>query len=221
MINWHQINTVFLDMDGTLLDLHFDNYFWLEHVPKRYSETYDIPREQAREKLINQFERHRGSLNWYCLDFWSETLALDIAALKEEVQHKIAFRPNVKTFLQQLRNHKKRSIIVTDAHYDSISLKFKNTALHTWVDDVVCSHDFKRPKQDPDFWHALQKEKPFDLQTTLFIDDSLPVLRTAQAHGFQHLLSISQPDSQRPSETNNEFLCVENFSQILPDEPFK
>ena len=26
MINWQQIDTVFLDMDGTLLDLHFDNY---------------------------------------------------------------------------------------------------------------------------------------------------------------------------------------------------
>ncbi|MCP4043692.1 MAG: haloacid dehalogenase, partial [Gammaproteobacteria bacterium] len=35
VINWNSIHTVLLDMDGTLLDLHFDNQFWLEHVPLR------------------------------------------------------------------------------------------------------------------------------------------------------------------------------------------
>ncbi|HBT55971.1 MAG TPA: haloacid dehalogenase, partial [Pseudomonas sp.] len=33
MLNWNAIDTVLLDMDGTLLDLHFDNHFWLEHMP--------------------------------------------------------------------------------------------------------------------------------------------------------------------------------------------
>src|SRR5688572_6670841 len=35
MIDWNAVDTVLLDMDGTLLDLHFDNYFWLTHLPKR------------------------------------------------------------------------------------------------------------------------------------------------------------------------------------------
>ena len=29
---WRDIDTVLLDMDGTLLDLHYDNHFWLEPV---------------------------------------------------------------------------------------------------------------------------------------------------------------------------------------------
>lgn len=33
MIAWKEIDTVLLDMDGTLLDLNFDNHFWKEFVP--------------------------------------------------------------------------------------------------------------------------------------------------------------------------------------------
>ena len=216
MIDWQKIKTVFLDMDGTLLDLHFDNYFWLEHVPQRYSETNNVSFTESRDKLIGLFESHRGSLNWYCLDFWSDQLMLDIAGLKEEVQYKIAIRPNAEIFLQQLRDHDKQVIIVTDAHYDSIKLKLRKTALHEKVDSVICSHDFQRPKQDPDFWNTFQQVEPFDLGTTLFIDDSLPVLRAAQTYGFKHLLSISQPDSQRPAQPNDEFISLNDFSEIFP-----
>ncbi len=219
MVDWQKIQTVFLDMDGTLLDLHFDIYFWFEHVPQKYSEVHSVPCEQARDKLVKLFELHRGSMNWYCLDFWSQLLSLDIVTLKAEVRHKIAFRPNVLNFLQKLIDHKKKIIIVTDAHHDSIKLKFETTALHEWVDGVICSHDFNRPKQDPDFWLALHKEKPIDLETTLFIDDSLPVLRSAQAYGFKHLFLISQPDSQRPCQDNNEFPAIGDFLEISPGRP--
>jgi putative hydrolase of the HAD superfamily len=217
MIDWRKIKTVFLDMDGTLLDLHFDNYFWLEHVPQRYSETNNVSFMESREKLIGLFESHRGSLNWYCLDFWSDQLMLDIAALKEEVQHKIAIRPNAEIFLQRLQDNGKQVIIVTDAHHDSIKLKFRNTALQEKVDSVICSHDFQRPKQDPDFWRTFHQAKPFDLASTLFIDDNLSVLRAAQTYGFKNLLLVSQPDSQRPAQASDEFVALNDFSEIFPE----
>ena len=33
--DWSCIEVVCLDMDGTVLDLHFDNLFWLEVLPRR------------------------------------------------------------------------------------------------------------------------------------------------------------------------------------------
>ena len=51
MIDWQQIDTVFLDMDGTLLDLNFDNHFWLKHVPLRYSERYQLPLAEAQAEI--------------------------------------------------------------------------------------------------------------------------------------------------------------------------
>ncbi|HNG60363.1 MAG TPA: haloacid dehalogenase, partial [Cellvibrionaceae bacterium] len=37
MIPWQAIDTLLLDMDGTLLDLHYDNYFWLEYLPRAFA----------------------------------------------------------------------------------------------------------------------------------------------------------------------------------------
>jgi FMN phosphatase YigB (HAD superfamily) len=48
---WEAIDTVLLDMDGTLLDLRFDNYFWMEFLPERYAERHGLTPEQARAVL--------------------------------------------------------------------------------------------------------------------------------------------------------------------------
>ncbi len=214
MLDWHQIDTVFLDMDGTLLDLHFDNYFWLEHVPRRYAEHHQIETEIAFEDLFRQFKQHEGSLNWYCLDFWSEALRLDIAQLKHEIRDKIQFRPHVEQFLQQLKKSDKKTLIVTNAHWDSIRLKLQQTGLERWVDQIYCSHDFDLPKENPDFWSRLQKRHPFDKESTLLIDDSLAVLRSAKDYGIRHLLTITQPDSQQPERRVDEFVSIDRFSDL-------
>ncbi len=43
MIDWDNIDTVLLDMDGTLLDLGFDNWFWQPHVPEQYPPSRHLP----------------------------------------------------------------------------------------------------------------------------------------------------------------------------------
>ena len=62
MIEWQNIDTVLLDMDGTLLDLHFDNYFWQQHLPLKFPEREQISYEQAMSQLAPEFERHQGQI---------------------------------------------------------------------------------------------------------------------------------------------------------------
>lgn len=215
-LDWSNIDTVLLDMDGTLLDLHFDSYFWLEHLPTRYADIHQLDAKAARDWLHTRIMQEQGTLNWYCLDYWSRELNLDIVALKEEVADRIAFRPYVQDFLQKLRDTGLRSVIVTNAHQGSLSLKLANTDLAARVDAIVCSHDFGLPKEDPVFWSRLQEVEPFNPRRTLLIDDSLSVLASAQTYGIRYLLAISQPDSQNPARDINEFGALEHFNELEP-----
>ena len=219
MINWDEIDTVLLDMDGTLLDLHFDNYFWLQHVPVKYAQLHQVEPHVALQTLNAHMKDKVGQLEWYCLDYWSDLTGLPIAKLKEDVQHKIQFRPHVPDFLKALKAAGKRSVIVTNAHRDSVDLKMHKTGLDTLVDEIISSHDYQTPKEEQLFWQTLMIKAPFTLDRTLLIDDSIPVLESAQQYGFKHLLSICQPDSQKPmrdAKTLNAFKAVDHFSDIMP-----
>jgi len=217
MLDWQAIDTVLLDMDGTLLDLHFDSHFWLEFLPLRYAEFHQIDPEEARVWLHKRIVREQGTLNWYCLDYWTRELQLPVAELKREVSDRIAFRPHVEAFLQALKNQQLRSVIVTNAHQGSLTLKVELTRLDQLVDRVICSHDLKAAKEEQLFWQRLQDVEPFDPQRTLLVDDSLAVLSSAREYGIRHLLSIRQPDSQGPIRTITEFPAIDHFDEVMPN----
>ncbi|WP_166266836.1 GMP/IMP nucleotidase [Marinobacter caseinilyticus] len=217
MVNWHSLDTVFLDMDGTLLDLHYDTHFWLEHLPKRYAEHFGLTQAQARDKIVPMIQAERGSLNWYCTDYWSRHLALDIAALKTEVKEKIAYRPHVQAFLTEVRAAGLRSVIVTNCHPDPLALKLARTGLDQLVDRVISSHRFGKPKEAPDFWSDLHQIEPFDPARTLMIDDSFPVLDSAVSAGISQCLAILAPDSQmEPHQPHPDLPSIHHFNEVIP-----
>ncbi|MEZ5672696.1 MAG: GMP/IMP nucleotidase [Thiotrichaceae bacterium] len=215
-LNWQQIHSVFLDMDGTLLDLHFDNHFWREHLPAAYAQQQQLSLTEAKSHLYQKFIATQGTLSWYCVDYWTQQLNLDIAALKAEVAHLIALHPHTIEFLTELRRCHKRVVLVTNAHRKSINLKMQHIPLTAYFDQIVSSHDIGLPKETPEFWQHLQKIEPYNQAHTLFIDDNLPVLRVAQADGIAHLLAISQPDSRAERKDIEEFNAINHFGEIMP-----
>lgn len=214
-LDWAGIDSVLLDMDGTLLDLHFDNHFWLEHLPQRYAEHHGIDREQADAELLPLFRDNAGQLNWYCLDFWSRELKLPVRDLKREVAHLIALRPDADTFLAALRRAGKRVALITNAHRDSLSLKLERVELAPWFDRLISSHDYGFPKEDQQFWQALHADFGFEPARSLFIDDSLPILRSARDFGVGHLLAVRQPDSRQGAKDTAEFAAVEDYRTLI------
>ena len=216
MLNWNNLGTLLLDLDGTLLDLHYDNHFWLEHVPRRYAEARRLPLEAAKEEILARYRRAEGTLDWYCVDYWSRELELDIPQLKEEVTHLIAVHPYVIDFLDAVKSLKKRVVLVTNAHGKALAIKFRRTQLGDHFDAVVCAHDLGIPKEHVGFWGRLQEVEPFDKAATLLIDDSLPVLRAASRYGIGQLLTVCQPDSRMPEKDSSEFRAIRSFREIMP-----
>lgn len=212
---WRDIDTVLLDMDGTLLDLHYDNHFWLEHLPQRYAELHGISRAMAELELMPLFERNAGQLKWYCLDFWSAELKIPVRELKLETADLIALRPDADTFLAAIKNAGKRVILITNAHRDSLSLKLERIELAPYFERLISSHDYGFPKESPQFWDALHADIGFDPARSLFIDDTLPILRSARDFGVRHLLAVKQPDSNKGPKDTEEFAALGDYRDLL------
>jgi putative hydrolase of the HAD superfamily len=218
MIAWERIDSVFLDMDGTLLDLNFDNQFWQQFVPTRYAEMNGLGVDEAKRRLAPRFRAMEGRLEWYCLDYWSEQLDLDLPAMKQEIAGLIQILPHVVEFLDAVRADGKRLALVTNAHRKSLGLKMEKTRLHDFFDTIISSHDLGAPKEDPDFWRRLDAVEVFSPARTLLADDSLPVLRSARAFGIGHLVAVRKHDSTKPARLIDEFFAVEDFREIMPSK---
>jgi putative hydrolase of the HAD superfamily len=213
-MDWDSIDVVMLDLDGTLLDLHHDNQLWKSHLVDRYAAARDIPVDAARSEIFAQMDTVHGTLDWYCLDYWSQQLGLDMRALSRDVDHLIRLHAHAEPFLEAVSGWK-RVVLVTNAHRDVLELKMEKTRIEPYFERIVSAHDYRVPKEDAAFWLKLAGDLDFQPARTLLVDDNLAVLRTARRHGIGHLLAISRPDSREPARTVEEFPAVPDFEPIL------
>ena len=204
-----------LDMDGTILDLAYDNYMWLTHVPSHWAEQNDMSLEDARRLLLEKFGAAEGDLRWYCLDHWSEFLGLDVYQLHRDNHHMIDFLPGAREFLQEIRDANIRLLLVTNSHQSTLDLKQEVTGLVEFFDGVHTSHEYGYAKERQEFWHALQDDAGFDPETTMFVDDSRPVLTSAAKYGVRHPVAISRPDTSRPASDHEDFVSVQGISELV------
>jgi len=216
MIDWDHIDTVLLDMDGTLLDLRYDNTLWNQLLPERYGAHHDVTLEEARAHLFGAMEKHYGTLTFYCLDHWAEFTGLDIVALHEELLDLVRYRPSAEQFLDWLRGNGKRALLVTNAHRESLRVKNLRAGVVARLDADVSCHDYGAPKESLGFWDALMAEHPFDPGRTLLIDDNANVLQAAGDFGIRHLYTVIQPDLGRPLRDGLTYPAFNDFRELLP-----
>lgn len=218
LIDWNNIDTILLDMDGTILDRHFDDHFWLDHVPKRWAAKHRVNIEQARKQLHAMFRSQERTLNWTDLDYWSDRLGMDIPKLKHEVDHLIAVHPGVFEFITWARHHGKHLWLVTNAHGKTVDIKLNKTRIGSWFDGIVTAHQVGLPKEDPRFWDALQRFVSYNPEKTMLGEDSETNLGTARDYGIGYLIFISRSSSAIASKVSDSFVSVDYFTQLLPSD---
>ncbi|MEW6713480.1 MAG: GMP/IMP nucleotidase [Nitrospirota bacterium] len=209
------IKFILLDMDGTLLDLYFDDYFWAHLVPEKYAEKHDMSFGAAKEYLYKTYKSHERTLNWCDIDFWSKELHLDIPALKEQIRHLIEVHPHVTDFLKMMREQKKKIFLLTNAHSKTVKIKFKKTEIGKYFDSVLCSFDVGYPKEYLEFWHKAAEKLGFDKEHSLFIDDTEDVLKTAREYGIKHLLFKATANSKTAPKESREFTTISDFRDLM------
>lgn len=217
ILPWNKIDTVLLDMDGTLLDLHFDNVFWLNHLPIKIAEQTGKTVDECKLELLKRYEKVFGTIDWYCLDYWETELGLDIMAAKREIQHLIHMRDDTIPFLDALKKTHRQVALVTNAHPGSLGLKLEQTTLGDHIDTLISTHEFGVSKESQLLWQKLQERLQFDPKRTLFVDDSVAILQAAQKFGIAHLLCVANPDKNKPLRAIEEFPAVEDYRHFTDD----
>jgi putative hydrolase of the HAD superfamily len=209
------IQYILLDMDGTLLDLYFDDYFWAHLVPEKYAERHNITFGAAKDFLYKTYKSHEKTLNWCDIDFWSKELKLDIPALKEQIRHLIEVHPHVIDFLKLMKQQNKKIFMLTNAHYKTVKIKFRKTQIGEYFDDVLCSFNVGHPKEYLEFWQGAQKRLKFDKDHSLFIDDTEDVLVTAKEYGIKYLLFKAHASSKLEPKKTKKFLTIHDFRELM------
>jgi HAD superfamily hydrolase (TIGR01509 family) len=193
------IDTLLLDLDGTLLDLAFDTHFWLEVVPQYYGAVRGMTGPQALEKEIQPRLRDaEGTLNWYCLDYWSRMLELDLSAIKSAHDDRIAWLPGAQDFLRRQRAAGRRLVLATNSHPETLRIKDEKVGVRPFLDAMYSSHEFGAPKEHAEFWLRFQAAAGYDPARAAFIDDNPKVLGAARNSGIGCVIAVTCPDSSRP-----------------------
>jgi putative hydrolase of the HAD superfamily len=213
---WNNIDTVLLDMDGTLLDKYFDDHFWEEFVPAQYALKNGISEGEAKEELMPRYKSREETLDWANLDYWSDQLDLDIPALKRRIQHLIVIHPNVLEFLERVKAVGKDVYLVTNAHGKTLDLKMGKTALADRFDGIITSHEVGMPKEDPVFWRYLREMISFDPEKTLLGEDTEAVLRSASQYGIRYLVFVSGSSSAKAPKGSESYYSVQDFGEVIP-----
>ncbi|MGQ0384158.1 MAG: HAD family hydrolase [Gammaproteobacteria bacterium] len=212
--DWPAIDTVLLDMDGTVLDLGCDIRFWQEILPREYARRHAVTVEEAHRRMRPIHEATRGTLDWYSVDFWNRALSLDIVELKRATRHHIAWLPESRDFVARVRASGRRVVLVTNAHPEIFAIKDAHLGVRRHFDAVHSSHDLGAAKEDSRYWERLEGRESYDRSRTLFADDTVPVLESARRHGIRWLYAIRQPVRHGPPRAQAAIPGVDSVHEL-------
>ena len=214
IVDWTQVDHVLLDMDGTLLDLEFDNNFWGQRIHEHYARLNDISLQETVEKFTPIFRSVAGTLDWYSTDFWSDQYGYSIIEYSRSFAEEIRFLPYAEDFLTALKRTGIRSTIVTNAHPDILELKNRRTGIVDKVDDAISSHSIGFAKESEYFWQHTQTRLGFNKEKTLFFDDSADVINAALKFGIEGSVTVCLPDTSRPKNVPNSNYAIDQFQDV-------
>lgn len=215
--DWSVIDTCVLDMDGTLLDLYFDDLVWNEHLPRYVARRKQLSLAAAKQEVAATLTEQHGSLNWYCFQHWSRVFGFDLGDIELELKAFIQVRPGTLDFLKSLRRRNIRLILATNAHPDSLARKIAVTGIDQYFDFVISAHQFGAPKEHHQFWTQLDVHCEINPAHTVFVDDNHAVLDAARKFGLTQVFGVALPNSRGDLKHHPEYQCIQSFAELLND----
>jgi 5'-nucleotidase len=213
--DWSVIDTVLLDLDGTLLDQAYDNHIWRDLVPQRFAVARSMDLHAAYAEIARLFAERSGTLEWYCIEYWSQALSIDIGALHREVRTHVAWLPGAREFLARMRAGGKRLVLLTNSHPIALAVKHEQTGVLDHLDASATSHEFGAPKEQARFWQAARARFGFDPARSLFADDNSRMLEAARGAGVRWVYGIRHWDTKGSRREHADHPAVDAVLDLL------
>nr|WP_174505800.1 HAD-IA family hydrolase [Acinetobacter sp. Marseille-Q1620] len=206
------------DMDGTLLDLAFDDLIWNQKLPERHATTHQCSLEQSHAILHAFYQEHKHTLSWYSSDYWTSKVGVNVLALQYEFQDRIQPRQGCFELLEQLKAQGYRCWLMTNADCASLKLKLENVDLRPYFEVIISSEEIGYSKEFVEFWQIVQQQHPFEPRQAFLIDDTAPVLKGAANFGIENLITILQPSTLKAAKNalEMEYPAILNLTELLP-----
>ena len=213
--DWDEIDDVLLDMDGTLLDRNFDNFFFEEELPRRYALLHGLTFEESQDRLLAMYRSVEGELAWTDLHYWTNRVGIDVVAMHKELDHMINFLAGADDFLRELRVKGKRITVLTNAHQAGVSVKAAKTGLDRYVDRIVNAFEVGYLKMRPEYWPTCHRLLGFDPKRSLYVDDDESCLEAAQRFGIRDIVHSAKSSSILPPARSTRFASIEKLLQLF------
>ena len=210
-MKWNSIETFFLDLDGTLLDLAYDNYFWHEHIPNIYAKKYNMNFIQAKNDFEKKYKEKKDTLDWYSLNYWSQRIGVNLEHEVLNTKNKIQIFPGSINFLRNLKKHNLKIVLLTNCPRNMLHIKITQTKLWGYFDKIISSEDYGFSKENNNFWKCLDKELLYCKNTSVFIDDNQEVLKCSYNNDIKNVFCINFPDSNQCKQIVKDFRSLDNI----------
>lgn len=209
---------IMFDMDGTLLDLAFDDFIWNHKLPERHASTHQCSLQHSLDTLYAFYQEHKHTLSWYSSRYWTAKVEVDTLKLQQDYQDKIRPRPGCFELLQALKDQGYRCWLLTNADCAGLKLKLENIPLEPYFELMISSEEIGYAKEFVEFWQILQQKHPFNPDHAVLVDDTAPVLHGAERFGIAHLVTIRQPSSDQPERNAQDldYPSINHLTELLP-----
>ena len=156
------LKPIMFDMDGTPLDLAFDDYIWNQCLPEHYAQFHGYSLEKSHQYLQQLYLDHKHTLSWYSSAFWSLQTGINTLKMQQNHESKICLRAGSLELLEQLKAAGHVCWLVTNADCKSLELKLENIPLRPHFDLIISSEQIGYPKETLAFWKYLQQQHSFN-----------------------------------------------------------
>jgi len=158
-----KVRFVSLDLDGTIVNRDYVDYFWLELVPTLYAERHGLSLEEAKKEVQRQYDEiGPKDLRWYNPQYWFQRFGLDSGMLSWALEEAGRFVKPYRDALEfvEAAQGKAQLVLSTSASREFIGIVFARVPELAPVFTHVFSStsDFSLPGKPPEFYKAVLKQ---------------------------------------------------------------